>query len=249
MTFPRNVRDQALVSAGRCCCICHRFCGLKIECHHIRPEADGGENSVDNCIPLCFDCHADQLNYDASHPRGTKYSPSELRRHRDSWLARVSQSPGIGYDEAARRLDVVTYKVIARMLPWDGAIRLLRTFSVWGYAIPHDASTELHEFLRRRDVDPNFEFMDADLEHLRVDLMTALDAFLTVKMVEMFPSDDGTESVIPPEWKLDQYERYSAVAERLDATANVLCNAYDNLVRVARRKLKDDIADVVQEQA
>lgn len=91
MPFPRDVREQALVAAARHCCVCHRFKGLKIEVHHIVQEASGGPNTFDNAVVLCFDCHSEAGHYNASHPRGTKFSPSELRRARDGWFALVSQ--------------------------------------------------------------------------------------------------------------------------------------------------------------
>ena len=59
MGFPDKVQAEALAACERCCCICHKFCGTKIELHHIKQKADGGEDTFDNCIPLCFDCHAD----------------------------------------------------------------------------------------------------------------------------------------------------------------------------------------------
>ncbi|MFC3651930.1 HNH endonuclease [Dyella humi] len=86
--WPADVKEQALSACGRCCCICHRFCGTNIELHHIEPEADGGASTLENCIPLCFDCHADVGHYNDRHPKGTKYRPGELRQHRDrSFLA------------------------------------------------------------------------------------------------------------------------------------------------------------------
>ena len=59
MSFPEGVAARALVASGRCCCICHKFCGTKIELHHIKQHAYGGEDTFENCIPLCFDCHED----------------------------------------------------------------------------------------------------------------------------------------------------------------------------------------------
>lgn len=85
MAFPRDVAEKALVACGRCCCLCHQFCGLKMELHHILEKADGGDDSFENCIPLCFDCHADQRSYDSKHPKGRKYTREELRSHRDRW--------------------------------------------------------------------------------------------------------------------------------------------------------------------
>src|SRR5262249_53704229 len=83
MGFPPKVREDALVACERHCCICHRFCGIKIEVHHIKPESKGGSDTLDNAIALCFNCHADMVSYDKDHPKGTKYSEGELKRHRD----------------------------------------------------------------------------------------------------------------------------------------------------------------------
>lgn len=86
MPFPTPVREAALVAAGRCCCVCHTFGGRNMEVHHIVQEADGGPNNIENAIPLCFRCHAEAGHYNPHHPLGTKYSPGELRRHRDEWF-------------------------------------------------------------------------------------------------------------------------------------------------------------------
>lgn len=42
MGFSDDVRAKALISCGRHCCICHKFCGLKMQLHHIVQQADGG---------------------------------------------------------------------------------------------------------------------------------------------------------------------------------------------------------------
>ena len=83
MSFSNLVKTQVLVSCARRCCVCGKFCGTKIEIHHIEPKAEGGEDSYENAIPLCFDCHADAGHYNANHPKGTKYTRPELIRHRD----------------------------------------------------------------------------------------------------------------------------------------------------------------------
>lgn len=84
--WPVAVKSEVLVACGRRCTICHKFCGTNIECHHIIPESDGGASTVENCIPLCFDCHADVGHYNSRHPKGTKYTAEELRGHRDKWF-------------------------------------------------------------------------------------------------------------------------------------------------------------------
>ncbi len=77
MAFKKEVKINALVSAARHCCVCHRYKGVKVEVHHILPVAKGGADDAENAIALCFDCHADAGHYNNKHPRGTKFSPEE----------------------------------------------------------------------------------------------------------------------------------------------------------------------------
>ena len=108
MSFSPEIKEQALVACRRSCCICHLFRGIKIELHHIVHKSEGGADLFDNCIPLCFDCHGDMRSYDHSHPKGTKYSPSELKRHRDEWYKKVREMP-IGHNsENTPELDAET---------------------------------------------------------------------------------------------------------------------------------------------
>lgn len=92
MSFPESVQVAALAACERCCCICHKFCGLKMELHHIKPKGDGGEDTFENCIPLCFDCHADMGKADPRHPKGKHYTAKELIQHRDNWYDKVKAS-------------------------------------------------------------------------------------------------------------------------------------------------------------
>lgn len=91
MAFPNEVKIKALVACGRRCCICHKFCGNKMEIHHIRHHAEGGNDTFENAIPLCFDCHAEVGQYDPKHPKGTKFSDKELIDHRDNWYQKVRE--------------------------------------------------------------------------------------------------------------------------------------------------------------
>ena len=70
MGFNRSEASELLVACHRRCCICHRYCGIKIELHHIEPRGDGGVDAIDNAIPVCFECHAEIQLYNDSHPRG-----------------------------------------------------------------------------------------------------------------------------------------------------------------------------------
>jgi hypothetical protein len=93
MPFRKKVAEDALVACARRCCICRKFSGKKMQLHHIVPEAAGGEDSLENCIPLCLNCHEEVGSYNSDHPIGKKFGNDELRRHRDLWFDFVLNHP------------------------------------------------------------------------------------------------------------------------------------------------------------
>ena len=93
MTFPRDEVAELLARCHRRCCICHRFCGVKIETDHIQPREQGGGDEIENAIPVCFECHAEIHSYNDKHPRGRKFNPEELREHKAQWLRICQEHP------------------------------------------------------------------------------------------------------------------------------------------------------------
>lgn len=91
MGFPENVKLRALIACGRQCVLCGKFCGTHMELHHIKQHADGGADTFENCIPLCFNCHADVATYNPHHPKGTKYSEAELIERRDIFYKEIGE--------------------------------------------------------------------------------------------------------------------------------------------------------------
>lgn len=89
MAFSEEIKIKALVACGRRCCICHKFCGNNMEVHHILPQAQGGKDTFENAIPLCFDCHANVEHYNPKHPKGNKFTEKELIKHRDNWYHQI----------------------------------------------------------------------------------------------------------------------------------------------------------------
>lgn len=77
--FREEDKIRVLLWCARHCCLCGKFVGLGIEVAHLDPN----KSDIDNAIPLCFDCHAGIGHYNARHPRGRKYSISELRARRN----------------------------------------------------------------------------------------------------------------------------------------------------------------------
>lgn len=93
--FNRDEVAELLVSCHRHCCICHRFCGVKMETDHIVPSDEDGTDKIDNAIPVCLECHAEIHCYNTAHPRGRKYTAEELRQHKKQWLSICENKPDI----------------------------------------------------------------------------------------------------------------------------------------------------------
>jgi len=103
--FKRTEVDQLLVRCRRRCCICNRFCGTKIETDHILPREQGGDDSIDNAITVCFDCHAEIHMYNPKHPRGRRYTENELKMHKEQWLHICEEKPEI-FLKASNDVDI-----------------------------------------------------------------------------------------------------------------------------------------------
>lgn len=103
--FNRKEVEDLLVACHRRCCICHRFCGVKMEIDHIEQRADGGSNEIENAIPVCFECHAEIHSYNDKHPKGRKFTSREIKLHKGQWLKLCKTRPEV-FTEPPREYDV-----------------------------------------------------------------------------------------------------------------------------------------------
>lgn len=156
--FPQNDVDDLLKQCHRRCCICHRFCGTKMETDHIVPTAEGGPNTIDNAIPVCFECHAEIHSYNDKHPRGRKFHPNELRGHKEQWLDICKNSPAI-FTNVARNADVGPLQALIDELEFNTVVAKYATRDEQGClfldeqfrrATREGAIAILHEELKQR---------------------------------------------------------------------------------------------------
>jgi hypothetical protein len=215
---------------------CHRFCGLKMEVHHIREAADGGPDTEDNAIPLCFDCHADMRSYDHKHPEGNKYTEPELKRHRTNWYVKVQNNSGVAESDAIRETDKKVYEHLLEILPWEGSINFIRGNNFAGFSFKNDHLKELFDF-KRNSKNPAFEFIDPDLETYRCELLAKIDEFTSVIVSETYPAHSSGCNSIPEEWEYEQPERFRKVVKQLQDSAADIVSVYTDLSRTATRKL------------
>jgi len=259
MGFSQIVVEQALVACGRHCCLCHKFCGTKIELHHIEQRADCGDDSFDNCIPLCFDCHADVNNYNDRHPKGRKYSSTELKQHRDDWYHKVQNNIDSTASSEHLKLDQELFIKIRTMLPGDGVILEVRNHD-YGGSFERKIHQPLYRFLDFCDL-PDCEFLDVDLEGLRAKLFDATLQFTHAVGRMTFPEDKNPGWNRIPRDPFDDLEtlrfyseraesneefdrlvqeqrmRIKSMQQELNQLATQLVEIYDELIRLGRRKL------------
>jgi hypothetical protein len=240
MSFPPPIAEAALLDCGRHCSICHKFCGTKMELHHIVPSNENGEDAYENCIPLCFDCHAEVKAYNPKHPKGRMYTTSELKAHRDRWYEKVIKSHGVTSNPDYIELDRQLFMEIREILPSDnGSIVYLR-FHDYGGSFPDIAHDNLKNFINKC-IKPEFEFMDTDLEGARIKLANSIHCFLEAIGLFTYPLEGWPDkNRVPKEWSYGSKEQrrkyYESIAKLNELSTNVH-EAYDELIRLGRRKL------------
>jgi hypothetical protein len=65
-----------------------------MELDHIEPRSESNDDTIENAIPVCFECHAEIHLYNPDHPLGRRFTPAELRLHREQWLRICETFPG-----------------------------------------------------------------------------------------------------------------------------------------------------------
>lgn len=133
-------------------------------------------------------------------------------------------------------LDVALFQEIRRVLTEAGVIGFLRSNNFAGFSFKLERLEPLIEIDARRN-DPAFEFLDPELEPLRARLSQNIHEFEKMIATNTFPTArDGTNTV-PPEWEREAPDRFAEVVAALHDGARDVCAAYDDLVRIGRRKL------------
>jgi hypothetical protein len=236
MAFDQDTKVKALAACARYCCICHRFSGLKIELHHINLKSEGGDDTFENCIPLCFDCHADMRSYDHNHPKGTKYSPKEIILHRDNWYSRIANPNFSDYDDDSRISDV---KIFNKLID-DVPIKSIKFISDHHFSQSfHRISVESLFYYADRLESAFDEFLDPELENARVSFRYSMVEFTEKLSVNTWAlSADASLISVPTEWKYTQIARFDSITKEINKLSCVTVGLYNDLIRLARRKLK-----------
>lgn len=236
MGFLAKIKEDVMVACGRHCCLCHKFCGLKIEIHHIKPQSEGGPDTFENAIPLCFDCHADMRSYDTKHPKGTKYTEKELIRHKTNWFQKVQNSAGVLPGNLVADTDKIIYQQFLEILPWEGSLKFISNYDFAGSPFDINSLNDLDKFNNLCE-NPNFEFIDSDLESHKSSLYSKIRQFLRLIATKTFPTNIPRVNSIPQEWEETNPQQFHDTVNKIHNTADAIITEYKSLTKMATRKL------------
>ena len=127
--------------------------------------------------------------------------------------------------------------MLVSILHWNGSIQFLRENNFAGFAFRWSRLDNLIRFIRECN-NPILEFVDPDLEGLRANLLTAIKEFMSELSIQSWPLPHNSEmQQVPPEWEIEQPDRFHSIVKYLHDKADEICNGYDSLVKTAVRKL------------
>lgn len=168
MGFSNGVRTNVLIKCKRHCCLCGRYAGTGMELHHIIQKADGGNDSEDNCIPLCFNCHAEVKSYNPHHPKGLKYDEKELKLRRNQFYELVKNKMincnlAIEDIDKAKTLLRNYHQIIEYIIEIDPCAQPVRISMI-------DSANEMILDLQKYE----YTFMNEDIDRAKCKLIDAL---------------------------------------------------------------------------
>lgn len=234
MSFSNEIKEKALIACARRCCLCHKFGGQKMQVHHIVQEADGGDNTFENGIPLCLDCHAEVKAYNPHHPIGIKYTETELKQHRDNWYAKVNASSLVEIDEKYAAVDKELFTRIRGMLTPEH-MEWLSSFD-FDSAFPNDSMKPFDMFIYECR-QPEFEFFDIDLEALKAALFHSIKILRHFVAFNTYPCDGAKGyNAVPVDWITTNPEQFDKNVHQINSAADKVWEDYCDFIKVGRRK-------------
>lgn len=236
MPFTKKVSEDLLVKCNRSCCLCHKYCGTKIEIHHIIPEQEKeGSNKEDNGIPLCFDCHADVRAYDIKHPRGRKFTPRELRQHKENWIIKCSSlSNSRDLDKKYKTADENIFSQLYKLASYEFVDSISHCLSTkdWIFLTEIEDLNKITDFLIR----PDKEFFSVELIPVTkkffksiVDIDTFFGKHHTIEI-------QNNREVLFPNWKCNPHQRHrrDEYNQEMRDLAKHFEESYNSLIRTFR---------------
>jgi len=235
-----------LDKSRRRCALCFQLVGDLSEKHGQIAHLDGDPANVaeDNLGWLCLEHHS---KYDSTTSQHKKYTMAEVKSARTRLYKAIENDEhltggkdaagGIETDRAQLADLVATMTVNANRYP--SPYYMLREHDFGGGSFHLSALDRLYE-LANRGVE--HEFVDDELERLRITFVKAAREFLSFIGEYTYPLGSTDRNVVLGHDEREDPDSHwrparEAAIEALNESATATAEAYDALVRRARRKL------------
>lgn len=237
-TLP-NVETTVLAKSARRCTLCFHLKGDLTEklgqIAHL--DQDRSNSTEDNLAWMCLEHHS---LYDSKTKQHKNYTVHEVKAARAKLYKLVAQGKHLTPASALPYLQAEADKKILRdlmeTLPSNGSIRFLRTNN-FEFSFAEKRLENIETFYYDRN-GPDHEFLDPELEAVRQKLRGACKALLSAVATQTFPTNNPDWQAVPDDWAEGKDpERFHRAVDEIHAAADAVWSTYDELVRLARRKL------------
>lgn len=133
--------------------------------------------------------------------------------------------------------DLALFEKLKQDLPSSGSIAFIDTNNFAGFSFENDKLRDLNKFVYTWN-DAEHEFLSKTLEKRKGRLLALVNEFLTVLAEESFSTQSQGRNTVPPEWEIEQPERFKRVVSKIHGMAKEIVAMHQDLFRLARRKLK-----------
>ena len=80
-------------------------------------------------------------SYDFTHPKGTKYTPDEIRQHRDRWYEKVAAGGGLAPVPEHVVVDKEVFRAFQELIPYYPTLDYLKGRNFAGFSFNERLST------------------------------------------------------------------------------------------------------------
>jgi hypothetical protein len=158
----------------------------------------------------------------------------DLARDDDVFFGHYPQFK-VGIDPA-RQHDLKLFDELTALLHSDGVVGFLDRTNMGGFSFSGCHLQPLHQFHAQWNA-PERRFISAPLEEVRHALWLKAREYLMLLATESFPTHTMGIYTVPPEWEIEQPERFHRVVTTLHSLAGEIVTLHGELVRTGREHL------------
>jgi hypothetical protein len=139
-------------------------------------------------------------------------------------------------DDPAKKHDSTLWSELTTLLRSNGVIGFLDRTNMAGFAFRESELDPIREFYFEWNA-PEREFITPELEEIRKALWSEVDVYYGLIATETFATHNPSFHTVPPEWEIEQSDRFWRVVNSLHAHAKKIVELHTELVRTGKEKL------------